>query len=106
MVKSTSVIVLCLAVSVLLAACGGKIASTGCARVVRVTCDGMMTLQYANGSVQCKRIDCENIPADVKTARKHLLQPARFVETEKESVLHFASGDTLLYRHVKKSEED
>ncbi len=83
------------------AGCGGQIAKTGCVAVKSVTCQGVMTLQYADGRVGVKRIVPDNLPKDLKEAEKNLLKPARYVETVKGSTLTFPCGETLIYQDTE-----
>ncbi len=85
-----------------LGGCGGRLATNGCAMVTGVACDGSMRLQYKDGTAAIKRLDCDNMPEDLKVVAKNQFQPARFVETSKGSTLTFPNGDTVTYKDVKK----
>jgi hypothetical protein len=80
--------------------CGGKLANPGWASVTQISPDGGIFLRYADGKADWKRIKRENMPTDMKTAIKHLNEPARFVETKQGSTLTFPGGDTLNYQDI------
>ena len=86
----------------ILGGCGGRLATNGCAMVTGVACDGSMRLQYKDGTAAIKRLDCDNMPKDLKVVAKNQFQPARFVETSKGSTLTFPNGDTVTYKDVRK----
>jgi hypothetical protein len=83
-----------------IAGCGGKLANPGWASVTQVSPDGGIFLRYADGKADWKRIKRETMPTDMKTAIKHLNEPARFVETKRGSTLTFPGGDTLNYQEI------
>lgn len=82
------------------AGCGGKLANPGWASVAQISPDGGIFLRYADGKAEWKLIKRENMPTDMKTAIKHLNEPARFVETKQGSTLTFPGGDTLNYQEI------
>jgi hypothetical protein len=84
------------------AGCGGKLATPGWASVAQIAPDGGIFLRYADGKADWKRIKRENMPTDMKTAIKHLNEPARYVETKQGSTLTFSGGDTLNYQDIIK----
>ena len=57
--------------------CSGKIAKTGCATVRNVNCDGILSLQYADGRMKLKRLEQATLPSDLKKVKKNLLRPAK-----------------------------
>jgi hypothetical protein len=83
-----------------LGACGGKLATTGCASVTQVDCNGIMRIQYPDGKAAWKRLDPNGGPKAVKLVEKHRFQPARIVETKNGSTLTFPKGDTVVYHDL------
>lgn len=79
------------------AACSDPLARTGRARVTGLDAQGFMTMQYEDGSIKHKRVDPGAAPEDMEMVVENLLQPARYVETNKGSTLTFPSGDTIQY---------
>ena len=81
-----------------LAGCGGQLAKPGCAVVTQVCPNGALLLQYSDGHTDWKHLDFDNAHKESRELAKHLLQPARVVETDKGSTITFPSGDTFIYR--------
>ena len=90
---------------VLFYGCSGKIAKTGCATVREVSCDGILSLQYADGRMKLKRLEQANLPSHLKKVKKNLLRPAKYVETVKGGTLTFPNGDTVICHDVKRDKD-
>jgi hypothetical protein len=87
---------------ILLCGCSGKIAKTGCATIKNVNCDGIMTVQYADGMMKLKRLDQANLPSDIRRVKENLFKPVKYVETVKGGTLTFPEGDTIICHDVKR----
>ena len=85
------------AVLLCLPACGGKLAKTGCAAITGVRGNGDMRLRYADGTCAWKRLQCDNMPEDTRTAERNMLVPSRYVETKSGGTLTFPDGKTIVY---------
>ncbi|MDQ1239513.1 MAG: hypothetical protein QG577_1699 [Thermodesulfobacteriota bacterium] len=83
-----------------LAGCGGKLASTGFARVTDVSPQGAIRMQYGSGESSWKKVDPGNVRKDTVTAMKNRLSPAKYVETKNGSTLTFADGETIVYQDL------
>ena len=87
---------------ILFCGCSGKIAKTGCATIKNVSCDGIMTVQYADGRMKLKRLDQANLPSNIRKVKENLFKPTKYVETIKGGTLTFPNGDTIICHDVKR----